>query len=176
MNELELILPNERYAEQVMSYKEEMLENNDTLDGCEGLEEVKSYAEWADFEGRLKAKYKQGYVPSQVYLAINKTEDRLVGIIDIRYTLTDYLYNYGGNIGYSVRPSERRRGWAKQMLEHALEKTKQYGLKRVLVTCDADNEASRRTILANGGVLENEVEAADGQGNLQLVQRYWIEL
>lgn len=70
MNELRLITPSELYAEQVMSYREEMLQSGDSLDGCAGLEEVLSFAEWVDFESRLKAKYKSEYVPSEVFLAL----------------------------------------------------------------------------------------------------------
>lgn len=59
----------------------EMLDNGDSLDGCAALEDTNSYAEWADFEGRLRERYGEGYVPSDVYLAVRKSDDRLVGMI-----------------------------------------------------------------------------------------------
>lgn len=109
MCELVLVRPSKRYEEQVMSYKEEMSQNGDSFDGCAGLEDVHTFDEWMDFERRLREKYKKGYVPSEVFLAVRKDDDRVVGIIDFRHPLSDFLKNFGGNIGYSIRPSERRK-------------------------------------------------------------------
>ncbi len=110
MHTLKLIRPTQEYADQVMAYRQEMLDNGDSLDGCAALEDTNSYAEWADFEGRLRERYGEGYVPSDVYLAVRKSDDRLVGMIDFRRPLTEFLLRFGGNIGYSVRPSERGKG------------------------------------------------------------------
>ena len=70
MHTLKLIRPTQEYADQVMAYRQEMLDNGDSLDGCAALEDTNSYAEWADFEGRLRERYGEGYVPSDVYLAV----------------------------------------------------------------------------------------------------------
>ena len=72
MGKLLLVRPSKQYADQVMSYKKEMEQNGDSFDGCAGLEDVHSFEEWIDFENRLKAKYKDGYVPSEIFLAIGK--------------------------------------------------------------------------------------------------------
>lgn len=176
MSELMLIRPSEAYAEQVMSYREEMLQNGDSFDGCAGLEDTDSFEEWMDFENRLRRTYGSGYVPSEVYLAVRKEDDAVVGIIDFRHPLSDFLRRFGGNIGYSIRPSERRNGYATGMLGMMLEICRKSGEQKVLLTCDKENTASRKTIIKNGGVLENEVADAAGPGESGIIQRYWIAL
>ena len=82
----------------------------------------------------------------------------------------------GGHIGYSIRPSQRRKGYARETLRLTLDKCREAGEARVLITCDKDNIPSARTIPANGGVLENEVVDEPGLGQSGMIQRYWITL
>lgn len=93
--------------------------------------------------------------------------EELVGFLNLRHTLNDFLLEVGGHIGYSVKPSARGRGHARAALRLALDEAARLGLDRVLVTCDDDNEASRRTIEGNGGVLEDVRDAK---------MRFWISL
>ena len=95
-------------------------------------------------------------------------------MIQVRHYFNDYLEKYAGHIGYSTRPGERRKGYAKEMLRLALEFCKEtLGLDKVLISCYDDNEASRRTILANGGVYESTVHEPDHDRTLE---RYWITI
>lgn len=176
MSELILVSPTDLYEKQVMSYRDEMLKSGDSFDGCAGLEEVEVFAEWVDFDRRLKAKYQDAYVPSEVYLAIRHSDNQLVGIIDFRHPISEFLLNFGGNIGYSIRPSERQKGYATEMLRLLLLKCRDFGESKVLLTCDKGNEASCKTIISNKGVLENEVADSVGLSKSGTIQRYWITL
>lgn len=110
-------------------------------------------------------------VTSDIYFLVNDNSKYLIGAIDIRHYLNDYLLQYGGNIGYGIRPSERKRGYATQMLALALEKCNEMQISRVLITCFESNIASANTIIKNGGILENEVIEYG-----KIKQRYWIQL
>lgn len=89
-----------------------------------------------------------------------------VGFLNLRLRLNDYLLRYAGHIGYSVKPSERGKGYAKAMLAQALKIAISKNISKVLVTCRVDNPASRAVIVANGGVLEDSCKG---------IERYWID-
>lgn len=119
---------------------------------------------------RTEKAYEKDFVPSTLYFLADDNK-RIYGALHIRHKLNEYLLNYGGHIGYGIRPSERRCGFASLMLSLSLPIVKELGIKRALVTCDKENTASAKTIINNGGVLENEVKQ---QG--EITQRYWIIL
>ncbi len=176
MSKIVLRQPTLEDEAQVMNYKKIFEENFQSFDGCAGLEDVKDYSDWLDFDNRLSQKYGDSYVPSTVYLGIREEDNKVVGMIDCRHDLSDFLLKYGGNIGYSVLVDERRKGYAKEMLRLVLDKYRKEGKSKVLLTCDKENIASMKTIVANGGILENEVVDELGLGNSGTIQRYWIEL
>ena len=113
----------------------------------------------------------KSWVPDSTYWLVTDN-NRIVGAVNIRHSLTEHLFNAGGHIGYGIRPSERRKGYATKLLELSLEKTKKLNITRALVVCDEVNTASEKTILHNGGVRDDDFIEADGN----VVRRYWIEL
>src|SRR6476620_11460351 len=107
-----------------------------------------------------------GHVHSD-YFWVTEGPD-MVGFLAVRHSIdTEFLRTQGGHIGYSIRPSRRRRGHASRALALALDRARELGLERVLLTCDEDNVGSSRTIETRGGVFENVVHGK---------KRYWIEL
>lgn len=132
------------------------------------------YQEFSEFIEKLREKslgLESGRVPSDTYLCLDEDRGIFVGAVSIRHYLSEELLARGGHIGDGVRPSERRKGIATQMIGMALEKCREMGIDRVLITCDKDNIGSAKSIQNNGGILENEVTEEDGN----IVQRYWIE-
>lgn len=111
-------------------------------------------------------------VPDSVFFLLDEERDRLLGAVNIRHYLNDALLREGGHIGDGIRPSERRKGYATELVRLALEECRKLGIHRVLMTCDRDNVGSARSIVKNGGVLENEF--VNEEGNVE--QRYWIDL
>lgn len=173
VEELELVVPSEEQEEEWKSVVAEMRAEtpditpyalrHETDDYSEYLRIVRRFAEGRDLPA--------GKVPGEVYFLRRKGEKRILGAIDIRKELNDYLFRIGGNIGYGIRPSERKKGYAGRMLGMALGRCRELGMKQVLVSCDEDNPASRRTIEKNGGILENIVDFES-----ERVMRFWISL
>lgn len=164
---------------QILEYIEEMKQYKSQIHGDGGLKKYldeKSYKEWViNVHNMENEKYalSKGLVPSSTYFLIRENDDKLIGMIDLRIKLNDYLRNYGGNIGYSIRPTERKKGYAKIQLYLCLLKCKEYNLDKVLITCTNYNEGSRRTILSLGGIYEkNNINKPEGD-NLEL---YWINV
>lgn len=176
MYTIKLVRPTNEFAGQIMQLRREFLENDpsECMGGCGNLRRCDNAQEWLDEVAKLSdpERCPKGYVCSDTYLAVRVFDNRLVGVIDLRHSLDNAaLSEWAGHIGYCVRPNDRRRGFAKEMLRLNLENCRALGIKRVLLCCDDDNIASERTILANGGVFERTTEA-----NGKTVKRFWIEL
>lgn len=114
--------------------------------------------------------YERGFVPSTLYFLVDENK-RIYGALHIRHELNEYLLSYGGHIGYGIRPSERKKGYAIKMLSLSLPMIKKLEIKKALITCNKTNSASAKTIIKNGGVLENEV-----MEDREITQRYWIDI
>lgn len=171
-----LVKPEESYAEEVRSYREEMLLAGSSMDGTGALRRTEEPLEWIEQSKRMEHKENvpENKVPATQFVLTDTDSGRIYGMLQVRHELNDYLQKFAGHIGYSVRPTERRKGYAKKMLKQALKFCKgELGLNRVLVSCLEANEASRRTILACGGVFEEKVyEHIEGVW----LEKYWINL
>ncbi len=133
--------------------------------------------DFAEYVHRLQAfargeELPEGWVPSTAYWLL-RDDGVILGVINLRNPITPALAHHGGHIGYAIRPSQRNRGYAKQMLALCLDKVRALGLASVIITCDADNLPSARVIEANGGHL---LEVVISQQTGKLIHRYQIDV
>lgn len=175
MDKINLVLPSESYEKQAKEYLQEHFENGENiLNGDGGLDHSENFDEWLNdvYEEHNEINIQEGRVGASTYFAVRESDNRIIGMINIRHSLNDRLLMHGGHIGYGVRPSERKKGYATRILELGLEKCMELGIDKVLVTCDKSNIGSAKTIEKSNGKLENEVIDADGEPIL----RYWIDI
>lgn len=175
MEEFLLIRPRSEYAGQIIEYRQEFLDAGDSMDGTGPLRRIADPEEYiricSEYENPLKVPAR--LVPATQFLFLRKSDNKLVGMIQVRHRFNDYLEKYAGHIGYSVRPSERRKGYAKEMLRMTLPFCREIGIDKVLITCIDGNIGSEKTILANGGIYEYTIHEPDENVNLK---RFWITL
>ena len=173
MDKIILVKPDLSYADEIIKYKEESLAESPIINGSAGLDRFSSIEIW--FEELKKRSCEdtvpEGLVPSSTYLGLREKDNYIVGMIDIRHYLNEYLTQVGGHIGYGVRKTERNKGYAKQMLKLALEKCKELKIKKVLITCNEDNIASEKVILSANAKLE-DIRNVNGENK----KRFWIDL
>ena len=180
MEEIELIEQNLKYADDIWAFRQEILlydqDSEDQFAGCMSLDKCTDVQEWIRICELRKSEDTCNQagtsVPSHMFIAVRKSDDRIVGMIDLRHHIDHpILGTWGGHCGYTVRPSERGKGYAKEMLRLNIIKAKELQIEKLLVTCDEKNKASERTILANGGVYEKTIEVEGSN-----IKRYWISV
>lgn len=170
---LRKVLPSNLDA--VAEYRAEFLASGDSMDGCSNLRRFENMADWYDWiqKAENRETCPQNWIPDTQYICVRNCDGRLVGMLDIRHELNEACLNLFGNIGYSIRPSERCKGYATIQLALAKAICKEMGMEKILISCHKENTASAKTILRNGGIMENEVV---DRRNGEVLQRYWITL
>ena len=169
---MELVLPTIEHKQAALDFRQEHFDNGEVMiHGGSGLENAADYESWlGKIQAAVTLEYSEALVPASVYWGIE--DQRIVGIIQIRHMLNQFLRDTYGHIGYGVRPSERRKGYATKMLTVALDICCELGIEKVLISCDKDNIISAKTILRNGGLYDRDIIDNDGD----VVQQYWITL
>ena len=175
MDAIQLKLPALEDESRAEEFKNEFFANGEKVINGSALYDQMEYREWLIHTNHCAnaETVSDDWVVSTNFFAVRKSDEHIVGIIDIRHSLDHpFLAQYGGHIGYAVRPSERQKGYATQMLKLALDYAKSIGLNKVMLGCYADNASSIKTINKCGGVLTETKPYADGKP----MNVYWIAL
>lgn len=175
MDELELVRPMPSHKNSAEEFKKEFYNCGEHVINGSALLDQMEYDEWLENtrrNSRLET-VRSDWVVADTFFAIRKSDGRIIGMVDIRQSIdNEFLSRYGGHIGYAVRPGERRKGYATQILKIALKYAKSIGLSEVMLGCYSDNLASIKTIEKCGGVLTETKPYVDGKP----MNVYWIAL
>jgi predicted acetyltransferase len=190
-NNLSLVVPTRELEHDAIAYKEEFFDRHEPIiNGSALWDQTDSYAAWLQHtknnSHKIVAKpillpgpavlaktVQPGWVPASTFFAVRQQDHKIVGMIDIRHHIDHpFLSQYGGHIGFRVRPTERNKGYATQMLRQALAYCQDLGLAQVMLGCYKDNRASVRTIEKCGGVCAQEKKYTDGKPMLV----FWINI
>ena len=173
MDDVKLIRPTTEHLAQIKAFRDEFADCLDWIHGAQGLRQFEDPRKWLEYQALFESEetVPEGASPYTQFIFVRKTDGKIVGMLGVRHRPTEPLETWGGHIGYCVCPSERRKGYASGMLHDALPFCRSLGLRRVLLTAGDENVGSVKTILANGGILENYVTTPR---HPQPVGRYWI--
>lgn len=175
-DELLFLEPSMDFADEIAAYRQEMLDADSSFDGCFSMKRMSDMKEYVDhcigWANPSREADEHG-AWGNVLMVFRKSDMKMVGCMQVHNVLTERMEKYTGHVGYSVRPSERRKGYAKRMLAKALDFLKSFGFDEIGVSCIPTNEASKKTILANGGEYIETVFLECDQVDLE---RYRIRL
>lgn len=173
---MKLVFPNNTYKEKATQFIEEFYAHGSEINGSGALERFlkeSTYEAWlekvlADID---IANIPKPRVPALTYFYVREEDDQIVGMINIRLALNDFLKKEGGHIGYCIRPTERRKHYATDMLNEAIKVCATIGIGEVIVTCDKSNVGSAGVITNCGGALDAEFYSETFG---EVIQRYLI--
>ncbi|WP_264373596.1 GNAT family N-acetyltransferase [Paenibacillus psychroresistens] len=167
-----LVKPSIEYQEEYNKFYQEWKSTGEDMVPWVIEQDPSNFEEYIDFLFSQDSEDKllvNDFVPHSTYWLAD-SQHRILGAVNIRHRLNERLSNSGGHIGYGIRPTTRRMGFASKLLALALDKTQELGIYRVLVVCDKGNIGSERTILKNGGIFDSEFIEESGN----IVKRFWI--
>ncbi|SDM59704.1 Predicted acetyltransferase [Bacillus sp. OK048] len=170
--QLSLIKPTAALKDEYLSFYNEWVESKESMVPWVIKKDPSNFEAMVQFlnDNEQGENLPQGWVPDSTFWLINQ-DKRILGVVNIRHQLTEFLLNSGGHIGYGIRPSERRKGYATKLLSLSLEKAKELGIRKALVVCNEDNTGSFKTIINNGGIPDSDFIEDDGN----IIKRFWIE-
>ena len=168
---LKLVRPTLEMKQAALDFKQEFFDNGErVINGSEMLDNMDNYEEWLSSvtDNRFGETVNLNWVVTDTFFAVDGNE-KIVGIIDLRHTLNDFLKDFG-NSGYSVRPSERKKGYATKMLAMIKQVAKEVGLNKLQLSLERDNSPSVKTIVNNGGVYERSFEFFGEMADVYMVE------
>lgn len=174
MSDLILVEPTKSMETLAMAYRNDYISHGEShINGSCGFIHYSNYNEWLEKVISFRSKDTSfSNISTSTFFTVRKTDNKIIGSIQLRHELNEDLRKRGGHIGYGICPTERRKGYGKEQLSLVLSKAKELHIPRVMISCDKDNIGSAKVAIHNGGKLEWEgYDEEDG-----LIQIYWIEL
>ena len=180
MEKFYLEIPSIERKKEIMNYIHEFIIYNSDLNGAGSLEKIvegytfeQALERCLNMESEKYVKRVGGYCQSKTLLFIREYDNKIIGTINVRWNLSEERKQFIGNIGYGIRPTERKKGYNKINLYLGLIEAQKLGLDKVTLTCDVNNLGSVKTIQSLDGVLERtEVDPYDGI----LTSIYWFDV
>lgn len=156
---IQLVKPALEWKDKALEYKQEHFDfGEQVINGSELFDKIASYEEWLEkvIANASTETVDPNWVLTDTFFAVRVSDNKIVGIVDLRYQLNDFLKDFG-NCGYSVRPSERRKGYATEILRQICLIARKHGMKQLQLSASKDNVASIKTIKKNGGNYDRSV-------------------
>ena len=171
--------PSLERKDEIIEYLDEFVKYNSNINGTGSLDKIyDGYTFEEALERCLNMKNEEyaksiNRVPGKTFLLIRKNDNKIVGTINIRWNLSEKMLEFGGHIGYGIRPTERRKGYNKIQLYLVLLEAQKLNVDKVMIDCSVDNLGSDKTIKALGGILERcELDESDNT----MTNVYWINV
>lgn len=173
MNDLILVKPSKELEKSILEYRQEYYDFGETnVNGSCGIAYYNDFNEWINIVLSIeKDKLSIDHVHASTFFSVRKSDNKIIGSIQLRHFLTEDLEKHGGHIGYGIRPTERKKGYGKQQLLLVLDIAREMKLPKVMISCDKDNIASSRTAISCGGILTCENYYKDVEQQI-----FWINL